>query len=248
MRSEFLSLYLVETMDLEPVPEEGHLNGRFIKSAIAAGCKGRVSIRSRMITGIASTKYKTTDGAPMSLITLHGKDDMLVLGPDWAIEKLASGEPEPVTIDSHERYLRKVGEAIESAECEAAYLAQIPALLRTADVQNSEDPANQDLRMFFRTHIAEIDDYFKARDIEVFVGAHREEVQRHLTYLRALQDADYKYPYWWLDWEDFSITASGRHIQGYPVSSDGKMHNGRKRGEFKVLQKECAAETPGSGQ
>lgn len=45
-----------------------------------------------MITAVASTKYKTHSGLPVTLVGLHGKDELLVVGPVWAVLKLANGE------------------------------------------------------------------------------------------------------------------------------------------------------------
>lgn len=238
MRNEFLRLFLVQPIDIEPVPDEEHLNGRFIKSAERAGCKGVISVRARMITAIADTKYKTTDGAPMSLIGLHGKDEVLVLGPRWAIERLASGEREPETLE----YSGMIRASIEIAESELAYLRQIPALIKQADMGDSDDPANKDLRKFFRTSIDEIQAYFETNQVTEFVRAHSKEVRRHLEDLRVKLEVEHKHRLWWAGWEDFSIIASGRHIQGYPVSSEDKMHFGRKREGFLILRKEIDEE------
>jgi hypothetical protein len=51
-----------------------------------------------MITAVASTKYKTRSGMPVTLVGLHGKDELLVVGPASALIRLAAGEvPKPTT-------------------------------------------------------------------------------------------------------------------------------------------------------
>lgn len=49
-------------------------------------------VRSRMITIISSTHFKTLGGSPVSLVGLHGKDEVLVVGPTWALQRLATGD------------------------------------------------------------------------------------------------------------------------------------------------------------
>lgn len=55
------------------------------------GADGDVLIRPRMITIISSTHFKTVGGLPVSLVGLHGKDEVLVVGPKWALARLADG-------------------------------------------------------------------------------------------------------------------------------------------------------------
>lgn len=86
-----VKLELVDPFDLEPMLDKA-LQGRLAKVLKDAGSQGRISVRSRMITSVASTKYSTLDGHPVSLVGVHGKDEILVRGPSWAIEMLADGQ------------------------------------------------------------------------------------------------------------------------------------------------------------
>ncbi|HDZ9144719.1 TPA: hypothetical protein RUY87_002653 [Vibrio cholerae] len=81
LRKEFVTLYLVDVLDFdhEKIPDSQHLNGgRFAKSAISAGCSGKIMVRARMITAISNTKFRTKEGAPISLVSLHGKEALLI--------------------------------------------------------------------------------------------------------------------------------------------------------------------------
>ncbi|WP_427914831.1 hypothetical protein ACPWT1_07940 [Ramlibacter sp. MMS24-I3-19] len=44
-----------------------------------------------MITAVAETKFRTRTGLPVSVVGLHGKDELLVVGPAWALRELANG-------------------------------------------------------------------------------------------------------------------------------------------------------------
>lgn len=93
-------LRLVSPFDLDPPPDRG-LQGRLDRVLKSVGAKTHLSVRARMITAISNTKFKTLAGEPVSLVGLHGKDELLVLGPDWAIENLGRGdEPNPTEVDS----------------------------------------------------------------------------------------------------------------------------------------------------
>jgi hypothetical protein len=45
-----------------------------------------------MITIISNTHFKTVGGLPVSLVGLQGKDEVLVVGPKWALARLADGD------------------------------------------------------------------------------------------------------------------------------------------------------------
>ncbi|MBX3669986.1 MAG: hypothetical protein KF778_16415 [Rhodocyclaceae bacterium] len=87
---ELIQLHLVSPAFVEPTPDK--TTGRFGAVLRSVGASKSVYVRPRMITAVASTKYKTRSGLPVTLVGLHGKDELLVVGPDWAILKLASGE------------------------------------------------------------------------------------------------------------------------------------------------------------
>jgi len=90
-----VQLFLVKPVDLDPVPDKS-LQGRLDRVLRSVGADGTIAVRARMITAISNTKFKTTDGEPVSLVGLHGKDELLVRGPTWAIERLGRGEsPDP---------------------------------------------------------------------------------------------------------------------------------------------------------
>lgn len=123
-----VTLHLISTFDVEPPPDKSVL-GRLDKVLRAVGANGKVSVRSRMITAVADTKYRTTNGIPVSLVGLHGKDELLVIGPAWAIERLAHGEqPEkktnqPASVCDHGAMIRDI------LESEIFWLIQLPRLL-----------------------------------------------------------------------------------------------------------------------
>lgn len=81
-----------------------------------------------MITVVAETKYLTKSGLPVSLIGLHGKDELLVVGPTWALLRLAAGqatkrEPqEGVRVQYHN--------AVRTVVEEAFWLSRIGVLLQ----------------------------------------------------------------------------------------------------------------------
>lgn len=90
-----VQLFLVKPFDLDPVPDKS-LQGRLDRVLRSVGANGTIAVRARMITAISNTKFKTVDGNPVSLVGLHGKDELLVRGPTWAVERLGRGEtPDP---------------------------------------------------------------------------------------------------------------------------------------------------------
>ena len=220
--------------DLDIMPENEHLSGgRFAKSAVSAGCSGKIMVRSRMITAISDTKYRTKSGAPITLVSLHGKDDVLVLGPAEAIERIANGEiPEPYT---HSGYIDKVKQAIKITAIEITYIKQLPNLFNLCDFDDPKNSENMDIRCFFRAPIEQVKNYFSENNMEEFCARFTEEAEAHLGYLSSILSSSNKHPYWWLAWEDFLITSSGRHIMGYPISYKDKLMSPRKRNEFEIL-------------
>lgn len=114
-----VQLFLVKPLDLDPVPDKS-LQGRLDRVLRSVGANGTIAVRARMITAISNTKFKTVDGEPVSLVGLHGKDELLIRGPTWAIECLGRGEtPNP---DECPSWLKQ--KAKEVAE-ERARLSQV---------------------------------------------------------------------------------------------------------------------------
>lgn len=93
--SDLIQLHLISPAHVEPPPDVS--NSRFAKVLRSVGASSAVHVRPRMITVVADTKYKTRSGMPVTLVGLHGKDELLVVGPDWAILRLANGEAPKTT-------------------------------------------------------------------------------------------------------------------------------------------------------
>lgn len=89
--NSLVSLPLASQISLDPIPDR-KLFGRFTNLLKGVGADGDVLIRPRMITIISSTHFKTIGGLPVSLVGLHGKDEVLVVGPKWALARLAAGD------------------------------------------------------------------------------------------------------------------------------------------------------------
>jgi hypothetical protein len=89
--TSLVSLPLASQISLDPIPDR-KLFGRFTNLLKGVGADGDVLIRPRMITIISSTHFKTIGGLPVSLVGLHGKDEVLVVGPKWALARLADGD------------------------------------------------------------------------------------------------------------------------------------------------------------
>ena len=88
--NELIQLHLISPAYVDPTPDK--TSGRFGTVLRSVGAATSVYVRPRMITAVANTKYMTRSGLPVTLVGLHGKDELLVVGPDWAILKLANGE------------------------------------------------------------------------------------------------------------------------------------------------------------
>ena len=129
-----VQLFLVKPFDLDPVPDKS-LQGRLDRVLRSVGANGTIAVRARMITAISNTKFKTVDGDPVSLVGLHGKDELLVRGPTWAIENLGRGES-PDTEECRSWLKQKAKEVAE----ERARLS----LVRTALDFYVENRANLD--------------------------------------------------------------------------------------------------------
>lgn len=99
MRNTMIELHLISPFHVEPTPDQSNL-GRFekaIRSVTNLQDTRSIYVRPTMITIISNTKFKTSSGLPISLVGLHGKDELLVTGPAWAILKLAQGESVPAS-------------------------------------------------------------------------------------------------------------------------------------------------------
>lgn len=124
--SELVQLNLISPSYVEPVPDKGNF-GRFDKVLRSVGSPRTVQVRPRMITVVAETKYVTKSGFPVSLIGLHGKDELLVVGPVWALLKLAAGhKPKESPPDN-----ARVGyeQALQTIVEEVFWLLRVPMLL-----------------------------------------------------------------------------------------------------------------------
>lgn len=124
---ELVTLHLVVPMNIEPPPEKVVL-GRFDKVLRSVGAPQVVKVRPRMITAVAQTKYKTRSGLPVSVVGLHGKDELLVVGPAWAIERLANGKTSP-ELTVPRSHLEVLEAARHFAIAEIYWLALLPDLL-----------------------------------------------------------------------------------------------------------------------
>jgi hypothetical protein len=89
--TSLVSLPIASPISLDPIPDR-KLLGRFTNLLKGVGADGDVLIRPRMITIISNTHFKTVGGLPVSLVGLQGKDEVLVVGPKWALARLADGD------------------------------------------------------------------------------------------------------------------------------------------------------------
>lgn len=90
-RDRLVHLQLIDLFNITPAPDKS-VQGPLAKMLKSVGSKGKHAVRARMITAVSNTKFETLDGEPISLVGLHGKGEMLAVGPTWAIERLAEGE------------------------------------------------------------------------------------------------------------------------------------------------------------
>lgn len=235
--SGFVRLHLVGLHQLEPSLDKD-LMGRFQKALRSVGAAGSVAVRSRMITAVASTKFRTLSGLPVSLVGLHGKDDLLVLGPTWALERLGSGEvpPEPATTE-HSDWLVTSRDTVRT---EMMCLELLPGLLELVAAQPSVDTpvsdakrkaAEEVLQALFRTTLPQILAFFQSTDAAAFVEQMAKEAKEVLSDLESqLDQGAESYPIWWTGWEpgsstgqvqdvqDVLFTESGRHVTAYVVA------------------------------
>jgi|GEM_PF-6889574 len=98
-----------DKFDMATLPDQKN-PGRLQAMLKSVGSSQVITIRSRMITAVADTKYRTKDGHPISLIGVHGKDELLVVGPTWVFERYAKGvEPDvEAWIDKLYTYIRTI--------------------------------------------------------------------------------------------------------------------------------------------
>jgi hypothetical protein len=212
------------------------LVGRFQKALRAVGAAGSVAVRPRMITAVAGTKFKTLSGLPVSLVGLHGKDDLLVLGPAWAIERLGSGQVPPVPAAAeHADWLLKCRELVATEiECLTLLpqlLELVPPSLKPVDFENSPKlaAASELLQGLLRATVARVHDYFSTKDVNEFVTRTSQEAKAVLEEIEAqIEQGAESYPLWWVGWEsevhgdavEVLFTETGRHVTSYPVSGD----------------------------
>lgn len=89
-RDRLVHLEMVDLFNITPPPDKA-VQGALAKTLKIVGSKGKHAVRARMITSVSNTKFTTLDGDPISLVGLHGKGEILAMGPAWAIERLAEG-------------------------------------------------------------------------------------------------------------------------------------------------------------
>lgn len=232
----FVRLHLVAIHQLQPVPSND-LMGRFQKALRSVGAAGSVAVRSRMITAIASTRFQTLSGLPVSLVGLHGKDDVLVDGPPWALERLGAGEspPGPVATEHGDWLLR----SHDVVATEISVLKLLPKLLALT-TDTSADPASSSVSIraaaegllgaLFRTKLQQIHGFFVGKDVGEFVDQMIKEAEEVLSDLKSHRDQGAEsYPVWWAGWDEMAHTAqvhdvlfteSGRHVTAYPVAGE----------------------------
>lgn len=90
-RDRLVHLHMVDPFNIDPPPDQS-VQGRLARMLKSVGSKGTLAVRARMITSVSNTKFKTIDGKPISMVGLHGKDEVLAVGPTWAIERLGDGD------------------------------------------------------------------------------------------------------------------------------------------------------------
>ena len=89
-RDRLVHLELIDLFNITPAPDKS-IHGPLARMLKSVGSKGKYAVRARMITAVSNTKFKTLEGEPISLVGLHGKGEVLSIGPAWAIERLAEG-------------------------------------------------------------------------------------------------------------------------------------------------------------
>lgn len=184
-----------------------------------------ISVRARMISLITSTKFKTTSGQPISLVGLHGKDEILVVGPTWAIARLATGEV-PKKVDTPP----SIPDLCSRIETELLLLKNLPALLSAKLNIDQIKDRDEILAAMFRTNLSNVELFFSKNDMTSFSERMIAETN---TVLVLVKDMPYRYPDWWIEWDenknvaptnDPLITPDGRHITAYPIAQpDGTL-------------------------
>lgn len=127
--AELVQLHLISPSHVEPPPDKTHF-GRFDKVLRSVGSPRTVFVRPRMITIVAQTRFVTSSGLPVSLVGLHGKDELLVVGPPWALERLAAGRAPQAGTPDDTRTL--YAEAMRTVLEEAFWLCRLEGLLALA--------------------------------------------------------------------------------------------------------------------
>ena len=233
---KLVRLYLVAPIHVEPTPDKAVL-GRFERILRGVGATGSIAVRARMITLIAGTKFKTVSGLPVSLVGLQGKDDLLVLGPPWALELLSAGKALKTPVDGGPRDFLLDARTVVQEEID--FVKQVPDFLASLQGSSSAtqieicDPsfAKEMLQAIFRTKIEVVTAYFEHHEPVAFSSEMVSEARQVLAAIdQRLEGGVDNYYAWWLQWdkgqevqgEDPSetkicITKSGRHVTVYPV-------------------------------
>ena len=228
-------LHLVAAHHLDPTPTKG-LGGRLDRVLRDVGSRDGISVRARMITAVASTKFATLNGLPVSLVGLHGKDELLVTGPRWALEKVANGQ-----YPTGEPTNAQAKAPLAVVQDEITLLQQLPDLLSRVRVPSHIDleeltaesseyidafGAKRALTALFRTKITRIMSFFETNDLSMFLEAALLEAKQVLHNVTEESGLDDIYRVWWNSWiegpagdrDDKLLTATGRHVTAYPIS------------------------------
>lgn len=135
--NNLVKLELVDIMDIDPMPDKA-MQGRLARMLKQVGAQGNIAVRARMITSVSNTKFKNRDGHPISLVGLHGKDELLVRGPAWAIEEIGRGRTPDTEqyisqLSARKALLTELLKVIDSSERPQNLLASIQDVLLDAD-------------------------------------------------------------------------------------------------------------------
>lgn len=232
-KNKLVRLILPEPIHLTPTPDKAP-SMSFAQTLRRSGTTGSIAVRPRMITIIGRTKFKTLSGLPVSLVGLHGKGELLVVGPDWAIERLSDGDAVPSSAsDGEMTALQRVKDVVHS---EYQHALMLPDLLRSVGVTvgggvDGKAPhpvhvAQEMLQAFFRASLEAIRSFFVANDPAATCEQFASEAADLLSVIDKRLETTDDYPIWWEPWTgasprdyDFLLrTSSGRHVCVYPVS------------------------------
>lgn len=208
---KLVRLYLVAPIHVEPTPDKAVL-GRFERILRGVGATGSIAVRARMITLVAGTKFKTVSGLPVSLVGLQGKDDLLVLGPAWALELLSTGKA--LETPENRRPMDILEDARTVVQDEIHFITLVPNLLASLQGSSSSAPtetfeaplAKEMLQAIFRKNIEVVTAYFEQHDPVAFSSEMLSEATQVLAAIsKRLEGGVGNYHAWWLPWDTGEI-------------------------------------------